>query len=228
MGFYRGPNIVTDGLIFAIDAGSTRSYINPVTTVNNLAGSSTATLYNGVAFGTANGGRWDFDGGDDYGALPTSAIPTGNEITMSFWTEVDTVQNSSIIAGTQGSSVQSLNIHLPWGDGNVYFDCGNGVSSTSRISYSPTTAEKTGWHNWVFTKNASTGVMKIYLDGSEKSSDTGKTSVIPTMVTVTLSTFFTNNYYYNGKIANALIYNQALTSTEILQNFNAQKSRFGL
>ena len=228
MGFYRGPNIVTDGLIFAIDAGSTRSYINPVTTVNNLAGSSTATLYNGVAFGTANGGRWDFDGGDDYGALPTSAIPTGNEITMSFWTEVDTVQNSSIIAGTQGSSVQSLNIHLPWGDGNVYFDCGNGVSSTSRISYSPTTAEKTGWHNWVFNLNASTGIMKIYLDGIQKQSGTGKTSVVPTMGTVSLARFYSGLYYYNGKIANTLIYNTALTAAEITQNYNAQRTRFGL
>jgi hypothetical protein len=228
MGFYRGPNIVTDGLIFAIDAGSTRSYINPVTTVNNLAGSSTATLYNGVAFGTANGGRWDFDGSDDYGVLPNSAIPTGNQITISFWTEIDNVQNSSIIAGTAGSSVQNLNIHLPWGDGNVYFDCGSGVSSTSRIFFTPTTAEKSGWHNWVFTKNASTGIMKIYLDGSLRHEDNNKTAAIPALTTVTLGRFFTNNYYNNGKIANTLIYNAALTAAEVLQNYNAQKSRFGL
>jgi len=224
MGFYRGPNIVTDGLVFAIDAGSTRSYVNPVVTVNNLVSSSTATLYNGVAFSTANGGRWDFDGGDDYGILPNSAIPNGNKITISFWAEIDTVQNSSIIAGTAG--VQNLNVHLTWGDNNVYWDCGDGNGPTSRISYATTVAERTGWHNWVFQKNVSTGEMKIYMDGSLKKEDTGKTSALPTLTLVTLGRFYSNNYYYNGKIANTLIYNEYLTAAEILQNYNAQKSRF--
>jgi hypothetical protein len=225
MAYFTGPNIVTDNLTFAIDAGSTRSYPGSGVTVNNLMGSGTATLYNGVAFGTANGGRWDFDGSDDYGALPNSAIPTGNQITISFWTEIDNVQNSSIIAGTVNSSVQNLNIHLPWGDGNVYWDCG---TIFQRIFYTPTTAEKTGWHNWVFTLNASTGIMKIYLDGVSKQSGTGKTSVVPTMGTVSLARFYSGLYYYNGKIANTLIYSTALTAAQVLQNFNAQKSRFGL
>ena len=221
---YVGPDIVDDGLIFAVDAGSGRSY-DGTTTVNNLAGSNTATLYNGVTYLSINGGVWDFDGTDDYAGLPNSAIPAGNEITIAFWTEIDTVQNCSIIAGTVNSSVQNLSIHLPWGDGNVYWDCG---TIFQRISYTPTTAEKTGWHNWVFTLNASTGIMKIYLDGIQKQSGTGKTSVVPTMGTVSLARFYSGSYYYNGKIANTLIYNTALTAAEITQNFNAQKSRFGL
>ena len=223
---YVGPDIVDDGLVYAIDAGSIRSYINPVTTVNNLVGSSTATLYNGVAFGTANGGRWDFDGSDDYGVLPNSAIPTGNQITMSFRVEVDSIQNSSIIAGSSNGSTQNLNVHLPWGNSTVYFDCGSGVSATSRIQYAPSTAELTGWHNWVFTKNASTGIMKIYLDGTEKSSGSGRTSTIPALTVVNLGRFYTALYYNNGKMANALIYDTALSATEVTQNYNAQKSRF--
>ena len=223
---YVGPDIVDDGLVFAIDAGSTRSYINPVTTVNNLVGSSTATLYNGVAFGTANGGRWDFDGSDDYGVLPNSAIPTGNQITMSFWVEVDSIQNSSIIAGSSNGSTQNLNVHLPWGNSTVYFDCGSGAAATSRIQYVPSTAELTGWHNWVFTKNASTGIMKIYLDGTEKSSGSGRTATIPALTVVNLGRFYTALYYNNGKMANALIYDTALSATEVTQNYNAQKSRF--
>ena len=66
MGFYRGPNIVTDGLVFAIDAGSERSYPGSGTTTTSLVGSNTGTLTNGVAFSTDNGGNWDFDGVDDY------------------------------------------------------------------------------------------------------------------------------------------------------------------
>ena len=226
MGAFGGPDIITDGLIFAIDAGSTRSYVNPVTTVNNLAGSNTATLYNGVAFSTANGGIWDFDGGYDYGVLPNSAIPTGNQITMSFWVEVDSVQNSSIIAGSSNNSTQNLNVHLPWGNSIVYFDAGSGASSTSRVQYTPTAAELTGWHNWVFTKNASTGLQKIYLDGTEKSSGSGRTATIPALTVVNLGRFYTALYYNNGKMANALIYDTALSAAEVLQNYNAQKNRF--
>ena len=224
---YVGPGIVTDGLVFAVDAGSGRSY-DGTTTVNNLAGSNTATLYNGVTYLSINGGVWDFDGTDDYAGLPNSAIPTGNQITMSFWVEVDSIQNSSIIAGSSNGSTQNLNVHLPWGNSTVYFDCGSGAAATSRIQYVPSTAELTGWHNWVFTKNASTGIMKIYLDGTEKSSGSGRTSTIPALTVVNLGRFYTALYYNNGKMANALIYDTALTAAEVTQNYNAQRTRFGL
>ena len=63
---YVGPDIVDDGLVFAIDAGSTRSYPGSGTTVTSLVGSATGTLNNGVGFSTANGGNFTFDGVDDH------------------------------------------------------------------------------------------------------------------------------------------------------------------
>ena len=66
MGFYRGPNIVTDGLVYAIDAGSERSYPGSGTAVTDLVGSSNGVLENGVGFDSANGGSWDFDGIDEF------------------------------------------------------------------------------------------------------------------------------------------------------------------
>ena len=67
MGAFGGPDIVEDGLMFAVDAGSTRSYPNPGTgtAVNSLVSSITGSLANGVGFSTNNGGTWDFDGVDD-------------------------------------------------------------------------------------------------------------------------------------------------------------------
>jgi hypothetical protein len=50
MGIFRGPNIVTDGLVFAVDAGSERSYPGTGTTTTSLVGSNTGTLTNGVGF----------------------------------------------------------------------------------------------------------------------------------------------------------------------------------
>jgi hypothetical protein len=70
MGFYRGPNIVTDGLTFAIDAASERSYPGSGTTAYDLVGSYNGALTNGVGFNSANGGSFTFDGIDDYIPFP--------------------------------------------------------------------------------------------------------------------------------------------------------------
>ena len=67
MGFYRGPNIVTDGLVSAYDAASTRSYPGTGTAWDDLSGNNNdGTLYNGVVYTTANYGTMEFDGSDDY------------------------------------------------------------------------------------------------------------------------------------------------------------------
>ena len=50
MGAFGGPDIVTDGLVFAFDAGSGRSYPDGTTSLNDLAGSNTGTLTNGVTY----------------------------------------------------------------------------------------------------------------------------------------------------------------------------------
>ena len=60
MGFYRGPNIVTDGLVFAIDAGSERSYPGSGTVATDLVGTNNGTLTNGVGFSNVNGGTLGF------------------------------------------------------------------------------------------------------------------------------------------------------------------------
>ncbi len=74
MGFYRGPNIVTDGLVFAVDAGSTRSYPGSGTTTTSLVGSATGTLNNGVGFTSSFGGGFTFDGTDDNISISSSIL----------------------------------------------------------------------------------------------------------------------------------------------------------
>ena len=93
MGFYRGPNIVTDGLIFAIDAGSERSYPGTGTTTTSLVGAAqTGTLINGVGFDSANGGTWEFDGTDDYLNTTSQAYPVDgtDPFTIEVWIMIPT------------------------------------------------------------------------------------------------------------------------------------------
>ena len=86
MGIDVGPIEVTDGLIFHIDAGNTRSYSGSGITLNSLAGLG-ATLVNGVGFSSANNGSFFFDGTNDYIISPSSSIYAFgyNDFTISAW-----------------------------------------------------------------------------------------------------------------------------------------------
>lgn len=85
---FTGPNIITDGLVLALDAGNTKSYPGSGTTWNDVSGNgNNGTLINGPTFDTGNGGSVVFDGVDDH--FTTSTTPTellGNpSFTISMW-----------------------------------------------------------------------------------------------------------------------------------------------
>ena len=86
---YVGPDIVDDGLIYAIDAGSERSYSGSGTAVTAITGVGNGTLTNGVGFDSANGGSWTFDGADDY-------ITFGNNFLVPGISQYDTITNFTI------------------------------------------------------------------------------------------------------------------------------------
>lgn len=178
------------------------------------ANNNPVTLVNGPTFNS--NGSIVFDGADDYGTLNPAGIPTGNEITISFLNFGISAPNSSIIAASFNNSDQTLNVHLPWSNNGIYWDCGYPFNRIDKIA---TNTEYQGWHNWVFTKNAATGNMSIYRDGSLWHSGSGLTSTIPVMTVARIGSYWNNQLYHNGRIAQCLVYNKALTATEISQNY---------
>ena len=167
-----------------------------------------------------------FDGTDDVIPLSPSIIPS-NEITVEFiCTNTNPGANTSIIAG--GAGQQDFNIHLPWGDTNVYWDFGRPFN---RIYKATTLAERTGVHHWVFTKNPSTGIMNIYLDGALWHTGTGLTSTTPSLTQVSLGAYNSGGgpgLYYTGTIPIAKIYTREISPSEVTQNYNKYKTRFNL
>ena len=231
MGFYRGPNIVTDGLVFAADAGSERCY-DGTTTINSLVGSSTGTLTNGVTYQSINGGVFDFDGSDDYISLPASLITAlhgGTEASICIWIKNDATVNG---VGTSGiiqlSGFNNSNGNL-WfyNNGYTYLD----IFRTSRVSqvFANNTEVSTNWNLLTVTTAPGANGWKCYMNGVLKSQTTGDSTVSVANIQggLTLGRN-SSSRYTNGKIAACQIYDTALTAAEVLQNYNAQKSRFGL
>ena len=88
MGFYRGPKIVTDGLVLALDAANKKSYPGTGTTWQDLSGNGNdATLVNSPTFGTTNGGRFEFDGTNRYLTFPEISF-TNQDFTLEFWGQI--------------------------------------------------------------------------------------------------------------------------------------------
>jgi hypothetical protein len=195
--------------------------------LRDLTGNYSLDLTN-VTFNSDTNPKINFDGSDDYITLPSSAVPTGNQITIEIVTSWSGgLQNNSIIAG--GSGNQDLSLHLPWSDGNVYWDCGSPFNRIVKTVSS--SADYLGNHHWVVSKNATTGIMRIYLDGTLWHYGGGQTSTIPSLASVSIGRYdngSTRAYYYKGDIPVLKIYNKELTPEEVHKNYLHYKDRFTL
>jgi hypothetical protein len=235
MGSYGGPYTVIDGLTLAVDAGSTRSYSGSGTTWEDLVGSNNGTLTNGPTFDSGNGGSIVFDGTDDY-------VPFGNTgltlYAINIWCyfNIEITSTISTIFGPFRYN-SGLQDGIALGPASGYL-VNETLTMVTRIGTSGQNYQRTaisdnipsGWNNIVFNWNGSN--YDIYLNGDQKTvfsgtSPSGHVSLI-TSAEFSLGKGDTSSSYFPGKIANTFLYSQSLSNAEIIQNYNAQKSRFGL
>ncbi len=144
-----------------------------------------------------------------------------NQLTVSFWTKGDAnllpTDNSIVYAYSDNITQRQLNLHLPWG-GSIYFDCGYVNNGFDRIEkpYGTDNVIEGVWNHWTYTKNATTGVMNIYLNGVLWHTGTNKTKVISIMNLV-LGKFDDGTAYgYKGKIKEFLVWDKELSAATIL------------
>ena len=226
MAYFTGPNIVTDELVFTYDAGSTRSYPGSGTTVSNIIGGLTGALQNGVTFNSADGGFWEFDGVDQYISIANANSPqftTNQAFTISYVLKLNSITGgfyAPIMKGSFGASYGHL---ILTDDLLVYTD------SDSSPEYTFSNVFTNDLDEWVFITQTYDG-NRIYLYRNGEFFGQSGTGIGFTVSTATLYIGSNNstNYYLDGDIANLKMYNKALSATEVTQNFNAQKSRFGL
>jgi hypothetical protein len=232
MGVSGGPDMIQDGLVLALDAGDRNSYPGSGTTWRDLSGySNNGVLTNGPTFNSANGGSIVFDGVDDI--LYSSFIQnTALNFTVEVCAKSNTMDNNdgnrqtlwSFNTGTNGYQLLDLEI---WGNNANSFN-GNGTNFTGGPVAVDYNISVNNIHTYTLVSSAN--VFYWYIDSNFK------TSYAPTYTGT--STYFKlatrgadalgTGQQWNGLIYSAKIYNRALTSTEILQNYNAQKSRFNL
>ncbi len=229
-----GPRfgIVQDGLVLNLDASNALSYPGTGTDWFDLAENNDGTLLNSPTFNSSNGGSIVFDGIDDYSEITTTNISDTTELTCNCW-----VKTSDITA--DGGSYRAFFATGPWQSGvtNAWKLAVN--SNSGKIDVWANAASKLlsgtalpigEFVNVTYTYGSNTG--KIYFNGSLSNSGTytlthymGKIylgaggSQISTLTTAGM---------WNGNISSAQFYNRALSANEVLQNYNATKTRFGI
>ena len=158
-------------------------------------------------------------GSQGIASLPVNAFSTiKKEITVGFWSRGNSLvlpNNNSIFEATDGTGNRQLNVHLPWSNGRIYWDAGFSNGSYDRIDKAAVAAEYTeNWNHWVFTKNTTTGSMKIYLNGSLWHTGTAKSKEM-NIQNFVIGGATNGTLLYHGDVDDFGVWNKELTASEI-------------
>jgi len=217
--------LVTDGLLMHLDAGNIDSYPGSGTTWSDLSGNGNdAILHNSPTFNSDNGGNIVFDGADDFCQLANLSL--GYSFTISMWAESDNSTNGPHIwfsTPTSESNSIGLGINIAGNTNRVVYYPSSGFTQATSSATIDTVYLLTG----VFTSSG----FDLYVNGAFQATLSGAKSKIWTDSISSYSLMRltrVTSIYYQGIVYNALIYDKALSASEVLQNYDAEKSRFGL
>lgn len=228
-----GPDIIQNGLVLALDASDRNSYPTTGTSWFDLSGNgNTGTLTNGPTFNTGSLGNIVFDGVDDYTNLGTSINFSDyiNGFTIGFWVKIlNTAQTSRYLFSKRNTAGTDNQFSIVYGyvanTFELYGGASGGASQNIRTN-SQISVNDTNWHFLYYTVGTTT---TGYLDGIIRFTNTYPSlTFISSTNNNLLSTFNAAGFYGNLSIANMVLYNRILSASEILQNYNATRTKFGL
>jgi len=229
-------NIVTNGLVLYLDAGYATSYPTTGTTWYDVSGyGRNGTLTNGPTYSGTSGGSLVFDGADDYissiGTTSTfSFIQNTAVFTIDVWVKPNLLGTAMYFMGNNDGTTTVKGFYLGKLDNNrLWLAITKGVPGQLVLNFQPVNFfTDTNWVNVTITCNGTTAI--AYKNGSQFTTTTSISSLSTGDSSRNLNVGRINSFatsLWNGEIAVSRIYDRTLSPTEVLQNFNAQKSRFG-
>jgi hypothetical protein len=223
MALHHSPRVVTDGLVLCLDAASRESYPGSGNIWKDLAGSNNGDLINGPTFSSANGGSIVFDGSNDYvdcGNASSLSITVGT-VCAWFKKPLGSGYKGLVDKGRDGYGGWSLNV--------------DEISSRARFKANISGSNREilassnyGNDVWTYVCGLYDGTtLSIYQNGIISNSASYSGTIGTNSVSVRIGAA-NDGLYFSGNVSNTAIYNRALTHAEILQNYNATKSRYNL
>jgi hypothetical protein len=228
-----GPDIVQNGLVLDLDAADRNSYVSGSTTWFDLSGNpNNGTLINGPTYSSANGGSIVFDGTNDLIIKnpPFTGLPT-SQLSVFIWVKFNSLTSVYYELVSQGRTPSNYEGEWVLGTNNLsssvrlsFFDYNSGYGFNTVNGNTILVTNQ--WYYLGFIKNGTSGT--FYVQGSQDGTSTGINKTYTDTGYVIGGGYRDSSYYLSGNLASTQIYNRALSAAEVAQNYNAQKSRFGL
>jgi hypothetical protein len=232
MAFQFSPKIVTDGLVLYLDAGNTKSYPGTGVTWSGLSKSNNnGTLILSPTFDSSNGGSIVFNGSNQYidcGNTNLGINAGSTQITLETWVyPTSFISFRGLISRVGGTS--------PFGGWMIYMTSSSKFGFAVNISGVWTTMDgplsplsTNNWYHVCGTYNGTT--MNLYINGllASTTNSSGTIQYTGSLSNLGIGYNGAGSSFFPGRIAIAKIYSKSLSSQEVLQNYNATKSRFGL
>ena len=235
-GYFGTPPIVTNGLIFHLDAGSRLSYAGSGATWNNLSGNTTisGSLQNSPTFDVANQGSIQTNGTNSWILLGTATqLGWSSVLTISQWYRYVSFTGATALSmwDLVGGVNQRTFVHTISATNQMQQNWSpDGIADGTNISGSAVLSLNT-WYN--YTSVFRSGVKELWQNGQ----------LVASLAQATINTSATTNRlgisvtpgragdtsagYTSGRAGILSLYNRALSPQEIAQNYNALKGRFG-
>jgi hypothetical protein len=217
-------SVVTDGLVLHLDAGDSSSYGGTGTAWSDLSASGndgTLTNMDATNYSSSDGGYFGFNGSNEY--VDVSGSETLSAATLLVWC----YKNGNQGAGTSfifsrssyatGLSFRSNQVGYTWNSASNTYGWGSGL-------YTPNYE----WFMQAITVTSTSATAYLFRDSAITSATNSVSHSSATMDTINVGRDSASvGRYFNGRISVAMMYDRALSSTELTQNFDALKGRYG-
>lgn len=228
MAVFSGPEIVNSGLVLHLDAANSKSYPGSGTIWRDLSGNeNNGVLVNGSVFSGSNLGTLTFDGINDYVTVNHNAsLSLSTNLTITIVFKFNSLSGfQTFVHNKNGIWSNNVGFYCEWrpstqsfmfiGSGTTFVDSATvqGVTTTSprSVTFTINNTSVLIYHNSVLIGQGNLG-----------------NNVASTTNTYYLNAFFNNASFFNGTTYQLSLYNRTLSSTEIQQNFEATRSRYGI
>ena len=227
---FQLPNIVTSNLVLWYDPSFSTSYPGSGSTITNLANTSLPGTLSNITYTDP---YFSYNGTNSQVAVADNALlePGSGDWTMEVWVNQSVATGSQVILGKfdPGGGAQDVSYAIRVSNGNVRADFGNGTTAMNTANYALPTGT---WTQLVYVfNNVANNNVITYVNGVQQATTTHSfASILNTSTNLYLGSYNGGEYsqYFNGRIGITRLYNTALTSANVLQNYNADKAKYGL
>lgn len=215
-------NIVTTNLTLKLDAADSASYPGSGTTWTDLVDpQQNITLVNTPTYTASAPSYFSFNGSNQYGT-GSGAVLSSTSYTKSVWFYLNGYADNNLVSSASGGHFIFMS---GTGSPTTRLYCGHANWSNYGVFPSTATFNLSTWYNATLTFNTTDG-MKLYVNGSLDSTYTANKSAHGGNSSTNIATYGGGNLL-NGRIAKVYCYDRSLTASEVTQNWEADKSKFG-